>query len=297
MGQIKNRKKTKNRKNVKKSKGNFSRKNVKMSGGFKIIEIIKLFLSILIFGIFFYIQCYALNVTYHAQMSVPYMKDIHIWFLLIKNFCTFLDKLYPNNLFTQKLYGTIKYAVQQIPNETARDAIENAIPAIILRPNILKGMHYIIKNNIEKSEMRDLFMVLSKSAEQFSEYLRIFHLDLGALKSMDALHNKDNFDVTDYTTLLHVAIQYEGKFNEIIAYIKNLLFKIYNRDKKTIFQLFFNPDLKPLKIFADVHDTLDSDELSDELKDIINHGIRTFYIDITLFFQNNELDLLLTKPL
>ncbi len=301
MGQTKNWKKTKNRKRIKKGKRNFSRKNVKMNGGFKISEIIKLFLSILIFGIFFYIQCYALNITYHLQMSVPNMRELHIWFLLIKNFCTFLDKLYPKNEFTLRLYGCIKYVVQQIPNETARHAIENAIPAIILRPNIVKGMHYIIKNKIEKSEMRDSFIVLSKGAEQFSEYLRIFNLDLGALKSMDELHGKYNFNATDYTTLFHVAINYEGKFNEIIAYINKLLFKVYNADKNKIEEIFFNKNLKPVQIFMDAHDVLQSDELSDELSDgwqeIINNGIITVFNNIAIKSQDyNNLELLVTKP-
>lgn len=288
--------KTKNRKKVKKGKKNFSRKNGKMRGGAFFDNFVRRFLSILLFGIFFYIQCAVLNQTFHAQMSIPYMKDIHTWFLLIKNFCTFLDKYYPNNIFTQNLYGAIKYAVQQIPNETARNAIENAIPAIILRPNILKGTHYIIKNYIPESKMRELFMVLSKNVEQSSEYMRIFNLDLDASKNIgDLLYDNNNLNklsVTDYTRLLHIANNFESKSNEIITYINKLLLQIYNRSKSkiNIEEMFFEREttLKHLKIITDVHNAL-NDELSQEIKDYINNGVEF----VNKIIENTNIELIL----
>ena len=196
------------------------------------------------------------------------MKDLHTCFLLIKNFCTFLDKNYPKNIFTQKLYGGIKYAVQQIPNETARNAIENAIPAVILRPNILKATHKLIEDHFEKSETRDTIIALSKGAEQFSEYMRIYNLDLGALKSADELYHKNEFSVSDYTTLLHVGINFENKINEVVSISNNLLVKTYNSDKKNIDEMFLKgvSGLKPIEIITDVHDALNPSKLSQEIE-------------------------------
>jgi hypothetical protein len=288
--------KTKVLKKIKKSKRKFSRKNRKIRGGAIFNDISKKFLSILLFGIFFYIQCAALNSTYHLQMSIPYMKHLHNWFLLIKNFCTFLDKIYPKNIFTQKLYGGIKYAVQQIPNETARNAIENAIPAVILRPNILKATHKLIEDHFEKSETGNTIIALSKGAEQFSEYMRIFNVDLGALKSADELYHKNEFSVSDYTTLFHVGINYESKFNEITTYINKLLVKIYNEDTKNIEEMFFESvsDLKPIKIITDVHAALNPSELSQEIQNAINNGVNTINKNITSQLKNqNQLNLLL----
>ena len=290
MGQTKNWKKTKILKKNKKSKGKFSRKNRKISGGAIFNDFSKKFLSILLFGIFFYIQCAILNKTYHLQMTITHMKDLHNWFLFIKNFCTFLDKIYPKNIITKKLYGTIKYAVQQIPNETARNAIENAIPAIILRPNILKATHNLIENNFEKSEIRDTVIALSKGAEQFSEYMRIFNLDLGALKSADKLYHTNEFNVSDYTTLFHVGINYESKFNEITTYINNLLVKIYNSDKKNIEEMFFESvsDLKPIKIITDVDNRLNPSDLSQEIQNAINNRVNTIIDFITLQLEDKK---------
>lgn len=226
-------------------------------------------------------------------MSIPYMKDIHTWFLLIKNFCTFLDKYYPNNIFTQNLYSAIKYAVQQIPNETARNAIENAIPAIILRPNILNGIHYNIKKYIPESKMRELFMVLSKNSEKFSEYMRIFNLDLYASKNIgDLLYDNNNLNklsVTDYTRLLHIANNFESKSNEIITYVNKLLLQIYNRSKSkiNIEEMFFEKEtLKHLRIITDVDNAL-NDELFQEIKDYINNGVE--FVDGIIKNANMEL--------
>jgi hypothetical protein len=228
------------------------------------------------------------------------MKDLHNWFLLIKNFCTFLDKIYPKNIFTQKLYGGIKYAVQQIPNETARNAIENAIPAVILRPNILKATHNLIENNFEKSEIHELFMVLSKKSEEWSEYMRIFNLDLDASKNIgDLLYNNNNLNklsVTDYTRLLHIVNSFESKSNEIITYINKLLLQTYNsKSKINIEEMFFGREttLKPLRIITDVHNALKYDELSQELKDYINNGVEI----VDYIIENTNKNLILGMDL
>ena len=229
------------------------------------------------------------------------MKDLHTCFLLIKNFCTFLDKNYPKNIFTQNLYGGIKYAVQQIPNETARNAIENAIPAVILRPNILKATHNLVENYFEPSEIRNSVLALSKKAEDWSEYMRIFNLDLDASKNIgDLLYNTNNLGVSDYTRLLHVANNYESKSNEIFTYIKKLLIKAHNGIKINIEEMFFDKEstLKPLQIITDVNNALKYDELSQELKDYINNPEIKDYIDkgvefVDYIIKNANINLIL----
>jgi hypothetical protein len=253
----------------KKSKQKISKKKIK--GGAKITEFVKIFLSILLFGIFFYMQCYVLNQSYHLQMSFEYMKDFHNWFLFVKNFSTFLDKLYPNNPFTSILYSSIKNIVNKIP---AKDAIQNMIPSVIARPNILKSIHYYTEQNIEKSQNRDAIISLSKGAEQLSEYLRIFALDLDSIEKMNSLYRNDNFSINDYTTLLHVAIHYDSKFNEIIAYINNLLIAVYNKDPRGIGDWFFG--LKPVSIFKDgIQNVNLSEDIKQTIQNMITHGYET----------------------
>lgn len=262
-------------KNKKKNKKKFSRKNVKMKGGIKIDGIIILILSVLIFGIIFILQCYVLNLTFKIQKSIPGMHVLHNYFLLIKTFCVFLDKYFPNNNFTQILYACIKYVITKIPNAKIQYAIQNMIPSIYQRPNIHKQIINFLPNIITNQELLNAIIRTSKGSEEISEFIRIFGVDIGAIINTtkydsntlmvnDSLASRFNNAVTsahtsvitgDFTSLLHLAINYESKFNEVIAYINHLLIAVYSRDPENFAKWFSS--LKPTRILENVMETLE----------------------------------------
>ncbi len=262
-------------KNQKKSKKKFSRKNVKMKGGIKIDGIITLILSVLIFGIIFILQCYVLNLTFKIQKSIPGMHVLHNYFLLIKTFCVFLDKYFPNNNFTQILYACIQYVITKIPNAKIQYAIQNMIPSIYQRPNIHKQFINFLPNIITNQELLYAIIKTSKGAEEISEFIRIFGIDIEAIINTtkydfntlmvnDSLASRFNNAVTsahtsvikgDFTSLLHLAINYESKFNEVIAYINHLLIAVYSRDPENFAKWFSS--LKPTRILENVMETLE----------------------------------------
>jgi len=287
-------------KNNKKYKRKFSRKNKKTKGGGifddekrKIINPTFTFLlSILLVGIFFIIQCIILDFTYKLQMSIPYMRQLHEWVIIIKNIRTFFNKLYsnnPNNPFTKRLDTIIVYLISLIPNDSIRTAVHNMIPTVIMRPNLLRATHNLIKTS-ENSQLINILMKLSIASEQLSEWKRIFKLDINAVTKMDTLYNINinGINVNNASDMLHFVNNYETKLSEIMNFLNNS-YNVVSNDPSITDITGLILDVQPLNYIKPVHKLLQesdngkvAENVKEEISDIINK--------LSLYFQNNSND-------
>lgn len=237
MGKTKNNKKTNSKKK--------NKKTLKMKGGCcgfltkdgQINPNFTGFLSIIMVGIFFLIQCRILDMTYHLQINyLPYTRQLHEWFLIIKNIRTFLNRSFPNNPLTKMLDVYILYIIDTIPNKSIQDAIKEMIPSVIARPNILKQIHLHIDNlkTPENSQIIDIIKQFSKTSENMSEYKRIFNLDLNTYSSMDTIYTMDMSDPKKYSEMLNFVNNYESKVKEILYYLNGLLDAVVLEDPSIV---------------------------------------------------------------
>lgn len=291
--------KTKNRIKVKKCRRKFSRKKLRLRGGglrhlFK-NPIVSLFVSTLLFGLFWKIlQNPLLDSTYKFQKNyTPFLLDLHQSLMCLRGFCTFLDTQLGENVVTSMLYGLHNYIVGLLPENLQQFYKKSFIKVPIVRPNILKLVHYLIENSFDKSKMRDTVLALSSSAEYYNEFLRLRNLDINQITNMNNLSEMDITSVSSLNTVFHNINTHHEQFDEVSNGINAIL--------NTIIQM--NPDIvkkyvsdykfvktgvdayqKTSGLFEEIGEIIDN--LSEDVQDIMKRGINRTYGVVTAVLHN-----------
>jgi hypothetical protein len=294
--------KTKNRIKVKKCKRKFSRKKLRLRGGglrhlFK-NPVVGMFVSSLLFGLFWKIlQNPLLDSTYKFQKNyTPLLLDLHQSLLCLRGFCTFLDtQVGENNVVTSMLYGLHNYIVGLLPENLQQFYKKSFIKVPIVRPNILKLVHYLIENSFDKSKMRDTVLALSSSAEYYNEFLRLRNLDVNQITSMNNFSQMDLTSVSTLNTMFHNMNTHHEQFDEVSNGINAILNTIIQMNPDIIKK--YVSDYKFVKTGIDTYqktsDLIEDiaeivDNLSGDAQHVLKNGINRTYAVVTAVLRNEE---------
>ena len=294
--------KTKNRIKVKKCKRKFSRKKLRLRGGglrhlFK-NPIVSMFVSSLLFGLFWKIlQNPLLDSTYKFQKNyTPLLLDLHQSLMCLRGFCTFLDtQVGENNVVTSMLYGLHNYIVGLLPENLQQFYKKSFIKVPIVRPNILKLVHYLIENSFDKSKMRDTVLALSSSAEYYNEFLRLRNLDVNQITSMNNFSQMDLTSVSTLNTMFHNMNTHHEQFDEVSNGIDAILNTIIQMNPDIIKK--YVSDYKFVKTGIDTYQKTSGliediseivDNLSGDAQRILKNGINRTYAVVTAVLRNEE---------
>lgn len=293
--------KTKNRIKVKKCRRKFSRKKLRLRGGglrhlFK-NPIVSMFVSSLLFGLFWKIlQNPLLDSTYKFQKNyTPFLLDLHQSLMCLRGFCTFLDTQLGENVVTSMLYGVENYIVGLLPANLQQFYRKSLIKVPIIRPNILKLVHYLIENSFGESKMRDTILALSSSAEYYNEFVRLRTLDINQIANMNNFSQMDLTSVNALNTMFHNVNTHNEQFDEVSNGINAIL--------NTIIQM--NPDIvkkyasnykfvktginayqKTSGLVEDVTEIID--KMSVDAKNIIKNGINRAFAVVAGVLRNED---------
>jgi len=286
---------------VKKCRRKFSRKKLRLRGGglrhlFK-NPIVSMFVSSLLFGLFWKIlQNPLLDSTYKFQKNyTPFLLDLHQSLMCLRGFCTFLDTHLGENVVTSMLYGVENYIVGLLPANLQQFYRKSLIKVPIIRPNILKLVHYLIENSFGESKMRDTILALSSSAEYYNEFVRLRTLDINQIANMNNFSQMDLTSVNALNTMFHNVNTHNEQFDEVSNGINAIL--------NTIIQM--NPDIvkkyasnykfvktginayqKTSGLVEDVTEIID--KMSVDAKNIIKNGINRAYAVVAGVLRNED---------
>jgi len=265
--------KTKNLKKVKKSKKKFSRKNVKMTGGslkdFFNNPIIIIFLSVLLFGIYWRVQTQFLQKTFEFQKEhTPVLLELHKYLTILRSLCEIIESHFGENYVTTLLYGLHNYIIKQLPLPVQK-LYNSMIKIPIIRPNALKLIHYLIENNFEKSIIRDAFLRISSGAEYYNEFWRLMLLDKSQINVITNI--AENSFLDNLGAVTHIFNnKFGNKSNEFMNAIDFILSAIINKHFSYPERILF------LEIGIDIHTK------TSKLIELIQHEIETLHEDVQI---------------